>query len=65
MALDWGERPRVFPGAAGSPAPVAEEEELKGLGRGNLVWVLVTVLSGEAVLQQLGIVTDAGDCGHL
>lgn len=44
-ALDWGELPRVFPGAAGARVPVAEEEELKGLGRGNLVWILVTVLS--------------------
>lgn len=31
-ALDWGELPRVFPGAAGACVPVAGEEELKGSG---------------------------------
>lgn len=37
--------PRVLPRAAGALIPVAEGEKSKGLGRGNLVWILVTLLS--------------------
>lgn len=37
--------PRVLPRAAGALVPVAEEEKSKGLSRGNLVWILGTILS--------------------
>lgn len=36
---------RVLPRAAGALVLVAEEEKLKGLSRGNLVWILGTILS--------------------
>lgn len=37
--------PRVLPRAAGALVPVAEGEKSKGLGRGNFVWISVTLLS--------------------